>query len=469
MIDAHPQAIGAPCFLTGAAKLVEGATPPCTEREISSAALSGRLLHYGVDSLEYCAYCDFGDDWEKITASLEEGKESARGLEEGVPFTVNGELSGNILPRGFGLFRYVIVTQFGQIRFAQQAVADSYPNVWVKCSSEGLHALSLEAIEAYFQSWIESLGGKVMAIKDKRTGQPVHNYRVNRLDLAADFRMSSPLTVDWLETRKVCRQTRWTSHLDGDRLQTYYVGDMKKSHVLMRIYDKLEQIRAENRAAHILDVWPDEDGAIRREAFTPTDGAHVWRVEFEVKKEVLREYEVVTLRDIAEKQQAIWRHLTVDWCAFREDTEASRTNVSRRPVSPFWLTVQESSGTLEKAVRKPPVCKPINREEIVKRAAGNLLLFAASEEGASYDPADFWEVWNLLGRWVRRSLGGEADFRRKIAESRRAREMQIAEWQRFQAARMQAPTEADCERSRETLAAVQAAKVEDGNAFDPYD
>lgn len=418
-----------------------------SENTSTTGDLRGNLLLYGVDSLELGMYYDFGDDWPCHLHRMEEHKQAARGCEHGTVFEVGGDLCGKMLPGGMGMYSYVVTTQFGQLRIAKQGTATSFPNVWVSCSAEGLRTLSLDGIEVYFHSWATALGGKLKYTHDKRTGELKKHILVNRMDLAADFLMSSPLTLEWLQPRKVARQTKWHPEMDGDRLETYYVGDMKKSYVLMRIYDKIQQMRVEPSARHVLEHWPEAhrptiEGQIGKR---PEErDTHVWRVEFEVKKPVLRQFGLIYLQDIAEQHQAIWRGLTEDWISFREDTEKWRTNVWRRQTSPFWVDVQNAAGSLEKAVRTRGPAKPTGGGEAIRRMASYATTFIASQDMAKLKEfEDFDEAWHTIGEHTLKEIGGREAWRHAIRDKRVEREKQWREWAAFEGVNIHVPTLAD--------------------------
>ncbi len=66
-------------------------------------------------------------------------------------------------------------------------------------------------------------------------------------------------------------------------------------------------------------------------------GAEVWRVEFQLRRAVLKQYGISTLCDLYSKAGGIWKNLTEGWFSLRLlDNESTE----RRTVHPFWNEVQ---------------------------------------------------------------------------------------------------------------------------------
>jgi hypothetical protein len=97
---------------------------------------------------------------------------------------------------------------------------------------------------------------------------------------------------------------------------------------MLRIYNKSLEVK-KSRKEWFYELW-------KRGGWD--EAAVVTRVEFQLGRDLLHEFEVATLESLEERLGDIFRYLTQDWFTLRERTEDE--NKSRWPVTPFWAEVQ---------------------------------------------------------------------------------------------------------------------------------
>jgi hypothetical protein len=112
-------------------------------------------------------------------------------------------------------------------------------------------------------------------------------------------------------------------HFRGRHYETFQFGKNN----LVRIYDKTRELKMRPQKEWEKTLWKDPNAK------------HVTRVEFQLRREMLKELEINSLDDLAEKLPDIWAHLTQCW--FKLDT-------------PWWATVQGAFAKKMPAVRIKP-------------------------------------------------------------------------------------------------------------------
>lgn len=169
-------------------------------------------------------------------------------------------------------------------------------------------------------------------------------WRISRVDLAADVAGAGLLAtdLDHLTTRSRLRKERHSSqeatgrHI-GRRFTGFEIG-RRGAPFYARIYDKTYEA---GEQSSIRRVW--EGNGYRAEEH----GETIWRVEFELRSELLREMlreDGSRLSDdpgrtIREDLDGLWRHSVSDRLSFKERTGGAR--VERKPVRDWWRRLSE--------------------------------------------------------------------------------------------------------------------------------
>lgn len=152
-----------------------------------------------------------------------------------------------------------------------------------------------------------------------------------------------------------------------------------------RIYDKTAQADAEAPVRQVWDTAGYEDG----------DGT-VWRVEFELRSEFLRNLNVDGVRlssdpaeFLANHLDETWRYLLTRWLVLRSSPDV-RTRIERTPPAPWWGALAATSGlngSVFGPVRelKRTGVAPRDAAAQLKQATGLLVSVAALNGTSSLD------------------------------------------------------------------------------------
>lgn len=266
-----------------------------------------RVVSSGIDTL-YIGY-DVNVNKE-ILSLLEEKKAEAKEKEgkfEGVQVTL-GEKEFTMRPVGFPRYAYVLKNSDLDIWISSKN-GMPYPNVYVYFRSLFLSSSSAEAAVDFVRTLLEENLGLITSEK------------VSRVDMCADFSGVS-LTLEDM-TKFVTSAGRRDIHVvKKDQVSGFSFGN---GSIVARVYDKTREIK-KHKKDYMYELW---DGVEK--------GETVWRVEFQLRREMLNECSVESFDDFVDKSGSIWKYLTEDWLSQREPDNA---NTTRRSNTAFWEKVQ---------------------------------------------------------------------------------------------------------------------------------
>ena len=321
-------------------------------------------LACGVDTLDVGFYVLWGDNWEELRQKFDVFKTAAQRT-AGNSIDIEGVRPHIFLPGGKAPnYRYQLKFPEYLCSIAITQSATQSPNVYISFTSEALHweYSELELIELVTRD-IEAFGGHVI------------EHKISRCDLYADFRIPSGLSSEFIESHMVRKATHTSQFMNRDLLETFYVGQ-KSSPLQLRIYNKEKEIKKKGNAERWLLIWSTDDAR------------DVWRIEFQIRRQVLNQYWIDTIDDLKSKKADLWKYLTGSWFSLRcLDDE----NQARRTIHQFWEKVQGCIvffGSESGAKRKYEKKKAISMRWHLSRIVNLLITCAAITK--DYDPGSCW-------------------------------------------------------------------------------
>ncbi len=274
----------------------------------------GEVLLTGVDTLDLGVYVRWDNQWEFHEARLDTWKQRAAGT--------NGVLiESDLLPIGSAvmlpggkppMYRYHLQLPEFHLFLARGDTYHASPNVYVSLNAETLWRLGHAEAVSLVWGLLEDLGGTVDRM------QP------SRVDLCVDLHLPGGLTLDDLRQHRVSRSRATKLHETGERLESYYVGKAA-SPIIARIYHKGLEIEHSHKQ-WFLPLWKR------------TDGTDVWRVEFQFRRQALKEFGINDMSVLRERMAGLWQLVTTRWLSFRCHDDARAT---RRTALPWWQTVAD--------------------------------------------------------------------------------------------------------------------------------
>ncbi len=271
------------------------------------------LKLHGIDTV-YCAYYLQGkgiDDAQIDYALLSRLKESIRQSKKKDPVPiVLGNSEFLIEPYG-SASGYPIVISNSDFRI--ETGEFNMPNFYVKFTSEALWRESAYLLHEKFLRWADSIGYK-----------PMMKESLSRVDFSFDYKIPE---IDFNEDCFVSYATKDSKDRDSRIAQTFTLG---KDDIVLRVYDKIAEIRQKSNKVWFFDLWGEE--------------SDMWRIEWQARKPVLKKYFIETFDELQENQGALLHYLAYDHDTLRSSSDDS--NRSRWPLHPLWKNLQEKIDNL---------------------------------------------------------------------------------------------------------------------------
>lgn len=326
----------------------------------SSCALVTRELNVktvgkGIDTLEL-GYCiesysvDFKilEDAKTLAQSKPHNNDLGSITFYGIEFNVNRA--------GRQMHEYVL--QNGDVVVAINRKADSgkhFPEIRVTFRSEYLWRVgwqkTLNAVTHWLSKW-----AVIKAIK------------VSRVDLALDLACPIPV-FDLCQFITYARgktdHYEINRHFRGKKLTGYSIG---KGDLTCRIYDKTREI-INSKKTWFHYIW-SKNGWREDETVT--------RIEFQFRREVLRELQIDNDIDLANQIGDLWKYAVNRWLTIREMGARGACNRMSK-ITPWWLGVQTVEFGCITGVTRIKQLKP-KYERVLSHGFGNLITALALQK-----------------------------------------------------------------------------------------
>jgi hypothetical protein len=280
--------------------------PPKNRDEALTSSV--RVVAAGIDSL----YVSFKGEVDAARLDdMEFLKIKAQDAGQAQSFATD-ERKALIQPSGWGSYRYWLRCGDFDVFVGR---GRSMPAVYARIASEFIHEVGpLKALAG--------LTSFVGALLDQ-----VDETICSRADIYADFQGWVPVSEDY--HRFVTRSRRNTSHIavhhDGRRFTGFTFG---RDALVARLYDKTLEI------AHSGKRWMHEVWGAELDVSAP-----VWRLEFQLRREILAECSLSSPEDVLALRPNLWAY-AMQWLSLREPTPgASR---ARWSVANVWSDLKRS-------------------------------------------------------------------------------------------------------------------------------
>lgn len=340
-----------------------------------------QALRYGVDSL-YLSYPGvLAEYWDHKLADLKEQAQSESEGQQALAQVVIGDHLFEVRDKGCGRFSYVLVDNCYHIQ-ASNRRSKKLPLAYVQISSEYLSAVGVEQAEQSLRFIVNTLG----LVKELANISRVDLF----VDFCADLRMEA---FNPLES--------WVTHTQSIDLH-YRFGQFSGwsfgmgGHIGARLYDKTLEVEKKSHKFFLHDLW----------RAAGWDGkSQVWRMEFEAKRDVLKELGIYKLDHLLQLQSALWLYLTQDWLRLAVPSSTDN-NQTRWLNHPLW---DQITGAFHQDIEQPalkrfsPVRLPAD-ERLFVHGLGGFTSFMASR-GIEDFGEGVGEFFHQAGQFHNQRLG----------------------------------------------------------------
>ncbi|MGH9425851.1 MAG: hypothetical protein ACRD2L_06035, partial [Terriglobia bacterium] len=269
-----------------------------------------KAIRYGIDSL-YLSYSGkLNPDWKQKLHDLKLKAQSEEEAEQALAQAQIGSHIFDVKGRGVPLFPFVLVDNCFHIQLSS-GKSEALPMAYVQVSSEYLSAAGPEQAEADLRFVLNTLG-LVKGLASLSRCDP-------HLDFVCDIPLDQFNESDWIYRAHVFSKYWHRRVLSG-----FSIG--LGGNLSARLYDKTLEVETKSFKFYLHDLWaqagrkPDQK---------------VYRMEFQVRRAVLKELGINTLPELLEALPRLWKYLTEDWLRLTIPNPSDQTQ-TRWPNHPLW-------------------------------------------------------------------------------------------------------------------------------------
>ncbi|SFE80871.1 replication initiation factor [Nitrosomonas sp. Nm166] len=267
-----------------------------------------KLLRIGVDSL-YLSYQ--GELFPEVKERLAKLKQLAQHPEIDQQAQAQYAIAGHIFEvkdKGSSIFPYVV--EDGAFRISLSRTSKKTPMAYVKLSSRYLCSIKPIEAEKHLRYILNELGTLESSA------------HVSRIDLCADF-VSHENMESWKREAWITRGKKIDAHAVNEKFTGWSIGLGGK--ISCRLYNKLIEIHTSGRT-DLVPLWK-EAGWIEDEP--------VWRVEFQLMRDVLAGHGLISLDTVLANLNGLWSYASTEWLRLTLPNPDDQTR-SRWPIHLLW-------------------------------------------------------------------------------------------------------------------------------------
>lgn len=266
---------------------------------------------------------------------------------------------------GARFYSYRLTCKDFTLLFAEKPSFDN-PPVKVNFSSEYLWSYGYQDAYTRFIKWFQT------ASQLKITGT-----RISRLDICVDTDEAefTQKDISGVVTYSKSKTLHFLCPVDdvnfsGRQFTGITIGRGKS--ILCRIYDKTKEIQKSGKE-WFKDIWHKNDWNVTKP---------VWRVEFQLRRKVLKEFAINSVEDTFQKLESLWKYLTTQWLQIRKPLKNEK--VTNWLVTKKWKVIQ-SAIDYDAPVLIRQKIKQGNLEKLKAQAGGLLISIGAAEYADKID------------------------------------------------------------------------------------
>lgn len=221
-----------------------------------------------------------------------------------------------LLPNGSQGYNYILRNNGYEIKVAQhKAKLDAFFPIQIRISSEYLWSYGLTNSWSYIYNWIVETFGNIV------------RHKICRLDLCCHV-SNVDFTTNFEEVYKGKFKNKEIFYT-GNLPNAITFGSRSNKKIYCRIYNKSLEIQKKKEKPWFKEIWKKAGLNIE----------NVWNIEFELKSDILREFNLITITDITNNLKELWKY-----CTTKHIVKIDKTNTrkERCPVNKEWQEIQNA-------------------------------------------------------------------------------------------------------------------------------
>jgi hypothetical protein len=240
----------------------------------------------GIDTL----ILSFNGEWKNLEwfSYFAELKKKSQEESINIPgmIKVETEWDFHMMPNGSKGFEWLLISNDFALKIGKWATSKTRPNIMAEIRSEMLWRLGAEESCSFISNMISEMGFEISIIKP------------SRVDLCIDVLFPKPAwnkdLIDYAVTKAFERVFYMQK---AHRLKGISIG---KGDIIARMYDKELEIKQQSNKIWMFAIW----------GIPIPKNKVMLRIEFQMRREILKEVKANTLTDLFEKQPNIWAYCT---------------------------------------------------------------------------------------------------------------------------------------------------------------
>lgn len=285
-----------------------------------------QALRWGIDSLYLSFSGELYSDQEAELESLKKLAQNDNLADQALAQIQVNDHVFEVKDKGTGMFPFILEDNCFRIQLSRRR-AKSMPMAYVKISSEYLtHKPVLEVVKDLTA---------VLSVLGTIESRP----KTSRVDLFVDF-SSNENMESWHRNAWVTRSEKIHQYAVKGEFSGWSIG--MGSGMSARLYNKVLEIVTSNKG-YLVPLW-NEAGW--------NGSTTIWRLEFEIKRDILVQFDVQALDTCLNNLNGLWSYATTDWLKLTIPSETD-INRSRWAIHPLWaclssIDFETSGGSLSR-------------------------------------------------------------------------------------------------------------------------
>lgn len=299
------------------------------------------------------------------------------------------DMDFEILNSGKRGYAYILHNSGYQIDIAQyKSKLENFCPLQIRISSEYLWAYGLSDAWSMIYNWLVETFGNVISEKVCRLDLCTH---VSDIDLITDYDISYKGNFKKRET-----------FYNGKNINAITFGRRQSKNIYCRIYNKTLEIQERKQKTWFYEIWKNNGMNIK----------NVWNIEFEIKSEFLRQFNIDTVNDTLEHLQDLWLFCTNEWL---QKIDRTNIRVERCNINSDWLEIQKAySNFNSKGIIEKQRQIELDALVLVPNIVGNITSYSARKGNINID-----EAFSNLYRDTKKYLyNKETSFEKEVHNKR---------------------------------------------------
>ena len=226
------------------------------------------------------------------------------------------EIKFQLLPNGSNGYSYILRNDGYEIKVSQRkAKLEAFFPIQVRISAEYLWSYGVMNSWSNIYNWLVETFGNIL------------RHKVCRVDLCCHV-ADIEFIKDYEKNYKGKFKNKEIFY-NGKQANAITFGSRKNKKIYCRIYNKTLEIQQTRKKNWFKEIWKENNLNIK----------NVWNVEFELKSDILREFNLIEIKDIISNLKELWKYCTNEYLI---KIDRINERVERCPINKKWEEIQKT-------------------------------------------------------------------------------------------------------------------------------